>query len=321
MLSVVTPAFNEAENLPILYSRLSTVLSECDAEWEWIIVDDHSRDTTFQVITDMAVKDNRVKGLRLSRNFGSHAALLCGMEKAKGNGVICMSGDGQDPPEIILRLVEKWRNGVQVVWAAREARADATQDNIMSSLYWLMMRNMSGMEDTPAKGADFFLIDEVVVSALKGLQERNMSVLALITWMGFRQDRIFYARQKRLGGTSGWTLSKKIKLVIDSIIGFSYLPMRAMALIGALTVTSGLLCALLAVSFAIAGHPIEGVGLLLMVVLVLGGIQMLMISVQGEYLWRTLEESRRRPRYLIETATQNAQAPPSLGEPTRTHKT
>jgi glycosyltransferase involved in cell wall biosynthesis len=307
VLSIVTPAFNEAENLPVLYSRLHQAMEAVGEEWEWIVVDDHSRDATFQTVLGLADKDARVRGLRLSRNFGSHAALLCGLSQAVGDVAICMSGDGQDPPESVAELLGKWKDGAEVVWAVREARQDAAHKQLLSNLYWAMMRNLSGLKETPAKGADFFLIDRKVINALKDLPERNMSVLALITWMGFRQERVDYIRQKRLSGQSGWTLAKQVKFAIDSLISFSYLPIRAMALVGAVTAVIGLLYAPYIILNAFFGHPTQGWSELMTVILILGGLQMLMLSILGEYLWRTLEETRGRPRYIIAEATPRPQ--------------
>jgi dolichol-phosphate mannosyltransferase len=305
MISIVTPAYNEKDNLLPLYGRINKVFAEIKQEWEWMIIDDHSSDGTFDVVKEIAVQDTRVRGLRLSRNFGSHNAYLCGITNSKGEAVVAMAGDGQDPPELIVELFDKWKDGHQVVWAGRNpTKNNDVISRFFSRAYYMIMRKFVGMQNMPERGADFFLADRIVCDALLNCQERNMSIFAMITWMGFRQELIHYDQQIRVHGKTGWTLSKKIKLLIDSIIGFSYLPIRAMGTIGAVVALIGLLYIPFIVINAILGHPVEGWSSLTIIVIILGGVQMLMLSVLGEYLWRTLEESRNRPNFLIEEATQ-----------------
>jgi dolichol-phosphate mannosyltransferase len=270
-------------------------------DWEWIVVDDHSRDGTFDVLFELAGRDAHVKALRLSRNFGSHAAITCGIRQAAGNCCIVLAADLQDPPEIIPELVTAWHSGGQIVWAVRRNREGEKRDTILlaRAYYWLM-RRMVGIESLPASGADFFLLDRRVMDAFCRFGERNVSILALLSWMGFRQNFIEYDKQARLYGASGWTLGKKIKLALDSITSFSYLPIRAMSMVGIVTALLGFFYAGFVLFNALVGHPIEGWSSIMLVVLIIGGFQMLMLGVLGEYLWRTLEESKERPSYLVE---------------------
>ncbi|MBI5602441.1 MAG: glycosyltransferase family 2 protein [Deltaproteobacteria bacterium] len=303
-LSLVTPAFNEAENLPVLYDRLSKILKALNLEWEWLIIDDHSADDTFGVITYLAKQDTRVHGIRLSRNFGSHMAITCGLQRAKGTGVIIMAADLQDPPETLPALLEKWRNGAQVVWAVRRLREGEKSSKVgFSRLYYFLMRRITGIKDIPATGADFFLVDRTVVNAFREFSERNVSIMALITWMGFRQDYIYYDKQARKFGRSGWDLRKKLKLVVDSMTSFTYLPVRLMSYLGFFVALMGLVYAAVVIINALRGNPVQGWSSLMLVVLVIGGFQMIMMGILGEYLWRSLDESRRRPPYLIEAVT------------------
>ncbi len=303
-LSLVTPAFNEAENLPVLYDRLSNILEALSLEWEWLIIDDHSADDTFGVITDLAKQDTRVHGIRLSRNFGSHKAITCGLQRAKGTGVIIMAADLQDPPETLPALLEKWRNGAQVVWAVRYSREGEKSSKVgFSRLYYFLMRRIIGIKDIPATGADFFLVDRVVINAFLEFSERNVSIMGLITWMGFRQDYIYYDKQARKFGRSGWDLRKKLKLVVDSITSFTYLPVRLMSYLGFFVALMGLIYAAVVIINALRGNPVQGWSSLMLVVLVIGGFQMIMMGILGEYLWRSLDESRRRPPYLVEAVT------------------
>ncbi len=310
MVSIVTPAFNEAQNLPVLYDRLRATMDALGVEWEWVVVDDHSDDATFAVLTALSERDPRVRGLRFARNFGAHTALMCGFHHARGHCVAALAADLQDPPEVIPKLLKPWRDGVKVVWAARERREGETASTIgFSRLYYWVMRNVVGMTQMPPTGADFFLLDGVVVDAFSRFNESNASITALIAWMGFEQATIGYDKEARFQGTSGWTLKKKLKLVVDSVTSFSYVPIRFMSYLGFFVSFVGFLYAAIVILNRIDGQPVEGWSSLIVVVLLVGGIQMLMMGVLGEYLWRALDESRRRPRYIIETTTATSPAP------------
>lgn len=301
LLTIVTPAYNEARNLPVLYERLREVLNGLAVRWEWIVVDDHSSDETPRVLEQLALQDSRIVGLRLARNGGSHLALTCGLHHARGEAAVVMAADLQDPPEVLPELLAHWREGWQVVWAVRAHREGEKASTLaFSRLYYWLMRHIVGIKEMPGTGADFFLVDRRVIEAFKEFRERNASMLALITWMGFRQTAITYEKQARLYGRSGWSFGKKIKLVIDSITSFSYLPLRLMSYIGLFVALSGFLYAAYVVIWAWIGNPVEGWSSLMVAVLVIGGMQMLMMGILGEYLWRALDEARRRPLYFIE---------------------
>lgn len=302
-LSIVTPAYREARNLPVMYERLKAVCDGLDIQWEWVIVDDHSPDDTFAVTHELAERDTRVRGMRLSRNFGSHAAISCGLAAALGDAAVIMAGDLQDPPETIPALMDHWRQGAQIVWAVRTKREGETASTLaFSQLYYWLMRHVAGLKDTPAMGADFFLMDRVAVDSFAQFGERNVSIVALVQWMGFRQTHIEYVKEARLHGVSGWSLSKKIKLVIDSMTSFSYLPIRAMSAIGVGVALFGFLYALYILAAALVERAVPGYASLMVAVLILSGLQMVMLGVLGEYMWRNYDESRRRPRWLVESA-------------------
>jgi polyisoprenyl-phosphate glycosyltransferase len=271
--------------------------------WEWLVVDDHSSDYTFDTVQKIASHDNRVRGIRLSRNFGSHIAVTCGLQNAHGDCVTIMAADLQDPPETLPKLYACWQEGAQVIWAVRARREGEKASKVgFARLYYLIMRRFVGIKELPATGADFFLLDRQVVKAFCQFKEGNNNIFALITWMGFRQAMITYDKQPRLHGHSGWSISKKIKLVIDSIISFSFLPIRLMSYLGFFVALLGFLYACVVIINALAGLPPTGWASLMIVILIMGGIQMLMMGVLGEYLWRTLGETRRRPPYLIEAS-------------------
>lgn len=318
VLTVVTPAFNEAENLPVLYDRLCQVLGAEDLDWEWVVVDDHSRDRTFPVVAQIAARDRRVRAIRLARNSGSHTAITCGLHHAAGDSAVLMAADLQDPPEVLPALVKKWREGAQVVWAVRNRREGEKATTVgFSRLYYWLMRRVVGIQEMPATGADFLLMDRRVIEAFRHFGESNASVMALVTWMGFRQTSIGYDKQARLHGKSGWSLEKKLKLVVDSVTSFTYLPIRAMSYAGFALALIGFAYALLVATRALLGYGVQGWASLMVVVLVIGGAQMIMMGILGEYLWRALDESRRRPRFLIEAATPGEEASPTDGGPYR----
>jgi dolichol-phosphate mannosyltransferase len=301
-ISLVVPAFNEEQNLPVLHQRVRDVFEGAGLSWEMIVVDDHSRDSTFTVASALAESDPCVRSIRLARNSGSHVAGLCGLLHARGRCASLIAADLQDPPEVLPELVAHWREGAQIVWAVR-ARREALKpaDKAFSYLYNVMMSRILNRPDIAGGGADFFLIDRAVVEALRGFPERNMSLFAMLQWLGFRQATISYDKQARLHGTTGWTLKKKLKLAVDSITSFSYFPIRMMSLVGACVALLGFVYAAIVVVNALFGNPTEGWSSLMVVTLLLGGVQMVMLGVLGEYLWRSLDESRARPRFVIES--------------------
>jgi glycosyltransferase involved in cell wall biosynthesis len=314
MLSVVSPAFNEARNLPAVYEQLRALTDGRIPEWEWIIVDDHSSDDTPIVIAQLAQADRRVRGVRLSRNFGAHAALYCGLSLCRGNVAATLAADMQDPPTVIVEMLDRWRQGAQVVWAKRTQRlGDAASKKVFASFYHRLLKRVVGNREMPSEGVDFFMIDRRVIDTLKQTGESNFSLFALVAWMGFRQATVEYVRQPRLSGKSGWTLAKQLTMAIDTIISFSMVPIRLAAAAGVILAFLGLLYLPVLIYNWWTGAPVEGWTTLMVVVLILGGLLMIQSSISGEYLWRALSEARKRPRFIIEAtygaAEQNELAP------------
>ena len=256
-------------------------------------------------VKELARHDSRVRGLLLARNAGSHLALCCGLEFARGNCAVALAGDCQDPPESIPQLIDEWRAGAQVVWAARASRPGETRFTLLfSRIYYFVMRRFVGFSDMPSTGADFFLLDRRVIDEIREFKETHVNILALIGWMGFRQSTIAYTKEERAQGESGWTLTKKLKLLVDSVTAFTYRPVRLMSYLGGMVTMAGLSYA---VALLVSGQreaSVAGWEVLIVIALVLGGLQMVMLGILGEYLWRVLEESRRRPRFMIEDATE-----------------
>jgi len=305
-ISIITPAFNEEKNLPIFYNKIKDIFKKIKFDYEWIIIDDHSTDSSFDVIKKLSKKDKRVIGLRLSKNLGSHKAITAGINVSKGKCAIIMASDLQHPPESIPILLDRWESGYQVIWAVRNKRKD---DSIMRKLttriFYSTLIHLVGLKNISPTGSDFLLIDRKVIQALKLFNESNFNIFSLLSWMGFKQINVEYIKKNRIYGQSGWTLNKDIKLFLDSIISFSYFPIRLMTYAGMGIAFFGFVYALYVLKDALAGKPIEGWSSLMIVILILGGFQLIMSGVLGEYLWRTLDESKKRPLYMIESSTED----------------
>ncbi len=305
-LSVVTPVLNEAGNLPALRARLLASLDTLGVSWEWLIVDDHSGDGSFDLVRDWGVADRRIRGVRLARNVGSHAALACGLRCARGRAVVLLAADLQDPPELVAQMLARWRAGSMVVWGLPQRRSAS-----LRTLYYALLRGGEGLDGQPLEGGDMVLLDRVVVALLVAREERNSSLFARIRLAGFSQASVAYTRAARSAGSSGWTLRRKFKLVLDSLTGFNHTLVRAMTRAGLAVAVSGLALALYVVWNALRGSPPAGWSSLMVVLLLLGGGQMIFLGLLGEYAWRTLEEVRGRPLYVVEVSTDDAHPAPA----------
>ena len=304
-LSFVLPAFGERENLETLIPRILLQRTP-SLELEVLVVDDHSADATLDLIRAWSKKDPAVRGIRLAKNAGSHMAILCGLAQCTGDAVIVLAADGQDPPELTPMLLDQWKIGAQVVWAVRERRSSESPITLACSRAYYALMNRWTSVRLPSKGADFFLLDRRVIDVLKNLPERNTSLLALIAWLGFRQIEVKYDKRARGAGISKWTFAKRVRLTLDSLFGFSVLPLKMAFTLGFLYSLVGFAYASLLVANKISAGRIlgaqaaEGWSALMVVILISSGMSMFLLGVFGEYLWRTLEEVRGRPRFLIE---------------------
>ena len=304
MISIIVPTYNEIDNLHLLYSRLVNVSNiMANYKMEFIFVDDCSSDGTFDALQELAEKDDRVEIIRFSRNCGSHAAVAGGLQFCRGDAAVMIAADLQDPPEIIADLILEWEKGFRVVWAVRKNReGEHFINRAFSRLFYFLMNNLTDIRQA-ATGADVFLVDRKVMEAFKQSPEKNTSIYMFIAWLGFSTITIEYTKEKRHSGKSKWGLSKRLKLFFDSLISFSYVPLRMMSLIGAISFLLGMSYGTFIFFNALGGKPVEGWSSLMIVILLLGGFQMVMMGMLGEYLWRTYDETRRRPRYVIEKNT------------------
>ncbi len=304
MISLIIPVYNEVENLKPLYIRLVSVIEKIDEEsFEFIFIDDCSTDSTSVILQEIAQRDERVEIIRFSRNCGSHAAVSAGLQFCRGDAIVTIAADLQDPPEIIPDLIAKWKKGFRTVWGVcKQRKGERIITIIFSRLFYYIMNHLTEIRQAPT-GASVFLIDRIVIEAFKQSSEKNTSAYMLIAWLGFSQTSIEYTKEERHSGKSKWSFSNKLKIFFDSLISFSYVPLRFMSLVGAISAFAGLLYALVVFINALKGIPVQGWAALMIVVLLLGGFQMAMMGMLGEYLWRTYDETRGRPRYVIEKNT------------------
>ena len=289
--------------MELLFSRLQDLITGLSAkvQVEVIMVDDHSTDATPSVIQNQLSKYPWLKSIRLSRNSGSHVAIIAGMQHCNGDAAVFLAADLQDPPELIHNMLRQWEAGFDVVWAVRTKRLKVSPLSVWLSNSFYRLFNWSTDVKFPAKGADYALLDRKAVDGLIASTGSKPSLGMLIAWMGFKSTEIEYVKEERKFGRSKWTLRKKLNAFADAFVGFSYLPMRVMTYTGFVASLLGFLYAIIVfVMRFMVGDPIPGYASLMIVVLIIGGLQMLMLGVLGEYLWRNLEESRKRPLYLIE---------------------
>jgi glycosyltransferase involved in cell wall biosynthesis len=274
------------------------------------VVDDHSSDDSFEVIGELSHADPRVRGIRLGSNFGSHIAIFCGFDFASGDCAAVLTADLEDPPTALVELVKKWEEGYKVVWASRgERRNLGWLYNVMARTYYLMLRRVIAIRQMPKNGADFFLIDRAALELVRGYRDRNISVFSLVGWLDFPHTTVLFEKRKRRFGSSKWSFARRAKLFIDTITGFSHFPIRAMSIVGAVCATLGFLYAIfITLEYMFIQAP-PGWTSIAVLVLMLGGLQMLMLGVLGEYFARMLDEVRPRPRYTIERMSSSLRGP------------
>ena len=298
-LSVVIPVYYNEKNLPVTYAQLKEAVFDKVSDYELILVDDGSEDNSWLEMQKIRSLDDKVKLIRLSRNFGSITAQLAGLSYVTGDCATVIAADLQDPPEIILQLMDKWKAGAKVCLAVRADREEGFIQKTISNTFYKIMRKIA-LKNMPLGGFDCFLIDRQVVEVLKSIEEKNSSIVGQILWCGFKTEQISYVRRAREIGESRWTLSKKIKYFMDSILAFSYAPIRMTIVGGSLiSFASFALMLLLMIERLFMNVPIIGWTSIVCLILFTFGIQLIILGMIGEYLWRTLDESRKRPAFII----------------------
>lgn len=299
-ISIIVPVYWNSDTLLALYEDMRAKILEKLGDYEIVFVDDGSGDNSWEIMNQIADMDSNVKLVKLSRNFGEHAALLAGMHYCTGDCAVTKQADLQEDSELILEMHEKWKEGNKVVMAIREERDDPALKKFFAGMYYALVRKFI-MKDMPAGGCDCYLIDRQVIEVIEMLDEKNSSLTLQVMWVGFKRANVYFHRKAREEGESRWTLGKKIKLVIDSMMSFSYTPVRMMSGVGSLFFCASIIWAVVIIlQTIIHGADVAGWASLMALVLCSSGLIMLMLGMLGEYIWRALDESRNRPPFLVD---------------------
>lgn len=301
-VSIVIPCYFNELNLLKTYKVLKEdVLDKRpDMQFEVICVDDGSKDNTLGVLKDLQALDSRIKIIKLSKNFGEFRAILAGLTHASGECMAVMSADLQDPPYLITEMIQAWENGEKVVIAARTDRKENWLKKLLAHTYYWFLRKLV-IEDYPKYGFDFFLIDKQVAQILVDMKEKNSTIYVQLIWTGFKPKVIDYIREDREDGKSMWTYWKRINLFIDTFIVFSYKPIRLISGLGILMSIFGFISAIYFIFEKVFLHnDVAGWTSLVVAVLVLAGVQLIMLGIIGEYIWRNLDETRKRPVFIVD---------------------
>jgi glycosyltransferase involved in cell wall biosynthesis len=315
VVSVVAPMHDEVGTVPAFHERVSRALD--GEEWELVVVDDGSRDGTGEALARLAATDDRVRVISLSRSFGHQAALTAGLEHARGDAVVMLDGDLQDPPEVITAMLARWRDGADVVYAVRERRAGETPVKLVTARwFYRLFRRLTDVDLAPESG-DFRLMDRRALDALLAMRERNRFLRGMTVWVGFTQTAVPFTREARTSGRTKYTLSKMLRFAFDAITSFSNRPLQWATMLGFTCSLIAFLCIPLTVVARYANIYERGVPSTIVIVLLLGGIQLITVGIIGEYVGRIYDEVKRRPLYVVRDRI-NAEAPAERHEPADT---
>lgn len=300
ILSIVVPAYDEEEVLPEFHKRISNALAALKISYEVIYVNDGSRDRTMEVLRSLYAADNRVVVVSLSRNFGKENALTAGLEHVRGEAAVVIDADLQDPPELIGALIEEWRAGFDVVYARRTRRDGETPlKRLTAHLFYRVMRKVSRV-NIPEDAGDFRLLSRRAVDALHGLREQHRFMKGMFAWIGFPQKAVDYTRDPRFAGETKWNYWSLWNFALEGITSFTIAPLKIATYFGfAIAALAFGYAAFIIYKTIMFGDPVQGYPSMMVVVLLLGGVQLVFIGVLGEYLGRTFDEVKRRPLYLI----------------------
>jgi dolichol-phosphate mannosyltransferase len=299
VFSIVAPVYNEEETLPHFYARVVVVMEHVGEPFEIVFVNDGSRDGSYRVLCALHARDPRVRVVDFSRNFGHQVAISAGLDHARGRAVIILDSDLQDPPDVIPELIARWRSGAQVVYARRRRRPGETRFKLLTAaLFYRLIARITAM-DIPRDTGDFRLLDRPVVDALVAMREQHRFMRGLSTWVGFRQEAVLYDRQERFAGATKYPLGKMVRFALDAITGFSFVPLQLATTLGFVLAGLSLLGIVVAAILRLFNVAIQGQATTLIVVLLLGGIQLIFLGIIGEYLGRIYDEVRGRPLYIV----------------------
>lgn len=309
IFSIVVPVYQNDANLDDTIPKLLSLQDRLpDYNLELVLVDDGSTDNSYNLLIKYYnLHIDKIKIVKLTKNFGQIPAIQAGLKAASGDCAGIISADLQDPYELFIDMIRKWENGIKLIIGERENREEAIRQNFISMLYWKMV-NKYAVKDYPLGGFDFCLIDKQIMKDINEINEKNTHIFALIFSLGYKYEIIPYTRKKRVAGKSQWTFPKKIKLLTDTFIAFSYLPIRGISYLGlGISALSFLYALVIAVSKFIFGNKYEGWTTIVVLVSFFSGLILLTLGIIGEYLWRILDEVRKRPNYVIDKILENTQ--------------
>ncbi len=301
--SIIAPIFNEFENIPVLWKRVSEVMDSTGEPWELILVDDGSSDGSTDRIRELAAAEPRVRPVIFARNFGHQIAVTAGMDYSRGEAIVVIDADLQDPPEVILELAKKWKEGYEVVYAVRSEREGESWFKLMTaSLFYRLIYRITDVK-IPLDTGDFRLVDRKVVDVMNSMRERHRFLRGMSSWIGFKQIGVEYKRAARLSGVTKYPLKKMLKFAQDGITGFSYFPLQIATYLGFFAAGLSVVGIPLVMILRLAGsHFFEGQTTTLISVLFLGGVQLISLGILGEYIGRIYDEVKGRPLYVVRDA-------------------
>ncbi len=298
-ISIVVPVYYNSDTLELLYEDMKKNILGRLGDYEIVFVDDGSKDESWDIMNRIAAADPNVRCVKLSRNFGEHAALLAGLSQCSGDCAVTKQADLQEDSSIILEMYERWKNGNKVVLAVRSDRDEPFFKKLFASIYYMIIHKVVN-ENMPVGGCDCYLIDRQVIKVLELLDEKNSSLTLQVLWAGFKTDHVYFHRRDREIGRSRWTLSKKVKLAMDSMLSFSYAPIRLMSTLGGIFFIISVIMIIGVVYETIVAKNPQGWASLMCLVLFSSGIIMTMLGIIGEYVWRSLDAARNRPPFVID---------------------
>jgi dolichol-phosphate mannosyltransferase len=301
--SIIAPIFNEAGNITELYRRVTETMDKTGETWELLLVDDGSTDGSTDKLRMLASEDKRVKPIIFARNFGHQIAVTAGLDYSRGQAVVIIDADLQDPPEVILDLINKWREGYEVVYAQRSEREGETWFKLFTaSIFYRLIYRITDVK-IPMDTGDFRLMDRKVVDVMNGMRERHRFLRGMSAWVGFKQTGVSYKRSARFSGVTKYPFKKMIKFASDAITSFSYFPLQLAMYLGFFSAGISIIAIPIVIILRMAGlHAFVGQATTLIAVLFLGGVQLISLGILGEYIGRLYDEAKGRPLYIVREA-------------------
>ena len=304
--SIVAPIFNEKENLPELYRRVTEVMEQTRKPWELVLVDDGSSDGSGDIIRALAKKDKRVRSVIFARNFGHQVAVTAGLDYSRGEAVVIIDSDLQDPPELILEMAKKWQEGYEVVFAVRAEREGESWFKLWTaSLFYRLIYRITDVK-IPLDTGDFRLMDRKVVDVMNKMRERHRFLRGMSAWVGFKQIGVEYKRAARTAGETKYPFRKMLRLAINAVTGFSYFPLQVATFFGFFSAGIAILAMPIVIYLRASGsQAFFGQASTLLAVLFLGGVQLISLGILGEYIGRLYDEAKGRPLYIVREAPED----------------